>query len=199
MGEGENMIFNDMRPHEDIGSLDLRESDREVLDFLRNEPLSEIGFNGIKRRLGMHPERLSRALHRLEREGLVEKTEIGYRLTSQFKSVISPTDLLPLANSVPILQTFLPPEVEIHRLADYLRGSWFGSLRWYGLMETPEEIVLTWTSLEGSMQINARMRANALSIEAQVSEPSKLPATIAASHELFQRITRTYSRATADL
>ena len=174
------------------GSLDLRESDREVLDFLRNEPVSEVGFNGIKRRLGIHPERLSRALQRLERDNLVEKTELGYRLTSHARVAMSPTAIKPVAAVVPLLQTFLPPEVDLHELANTLRGRWFGSLRWHGLLETGQEIVLTWMSLEGSIQINARLRTSALSIEAQVADPSKLPAAIAASHELFMHIAAAY-------
>lgn len=176
----------------DGDSDDLRESDREVLEFLRNEPVSEVGFNGLKRRLGFHPERLSRALQRLEREGLVEKTGLGYRLTTRALAVLSPIAIRPAAAAVPLLQTFLPPEVDLHGLSESLRGRWFGSLRWYGLMETGQDIVLTWMSLEGSIQLNARLRTGGLSIEAQVSEPSKLPAAIAASHELFQHIAEAY-------
>ena len=125
---------------------DLRESDREVLELLRNEPASAVGFQGLKRRLHLHPEKLSRALRRLERDDLVEKTDLGYRIGERARDLLTPTAMKPAIPSVPILQTFLPPEVDLQELATYLRGKWFGPLRWYGLMETPEELTLSWLS-----------------------------------------------------
>ncbi len=54
---------------------DLREHDREVLEFLSKEPASQVAFQGLRRRLGIHPEQLSRALHRLADDELVERTD----------------------------------------------------------------------------------------------------------------------------
>ncbi len=173
---------------------DLRESDREVLELLRNEPSSAVGFQGLKRRLGLHPEKLSRALRRLERDDFVEKTDLGYRISSRARAVLSPTAIRPATPAIPILQTFLPPEVHLPGLATYLRGKWFGALRWYGLMETPEELTLSWLSEDDAIQIDARLRTGALSIEARIAEPSEFPAATVAAHELFQHIAQAYSR-----
>ena len=173
---------------------DLRESDREVLELLRQEPSLAVGFQGLRRRLRIHPERLSRALQRLARDDLVEKTDLGYRVTLRALSVLSPTAIRPASASVPILQTFLPPEVDLHRLASALRGSWTESLRWYGLTETPDELTLSWVTDDDAFQIDARVRTGALSLEAHVSEPSKFYAAIIAAHELFRHIASAYSR-----
>ena len=173
---------------------DLRESDREVLDLLRNEPASAVGFQGLKRRLGLHPEKLSRALRRLERDDLVEKTDLGYRLAGRARALLSPTAIRSATPAIPVLQTFLPPEVHLPELAAYLRGKWFGDLRWYGLMETPEELTLSWLSEDDGIQIDARLRTGALSIEARIAEPSQFPAATMAAHELFQHIAQAYGR-----
>src|SRR2546425_11744556 len=173
---------------------DLRESDREVLELLRNEPSSAVGFQGLKRRLGLHPETLSRALRRLERDDLVEKTELGYRIGERARTLLTPTAMKPAIPSVPILQTFLPPEVHLPELATYLRGKWFGDLRWYGLMETRDELTLSWLSEDDAIQLDARLRTGALSIDAHFSEAAQFPAATMAGHELFQHIAQAYGR-----
>jgi len=173
---------------------DLRESDREVLELLRNEPASAVGFQGLKRRLHLHPEKLSRALRRLERDDLVEKTDLGYRIGERARELLTPTAMKPANPSIPILQTFLPPEVDLQELATFLRGKWFGALRWYGLMETPDELTLSWLSEDDAIQIDARLRTGALSIDAHLSEASQFPAATMAGHELFQHIAQAYGR-----
>src|SRR5436853_6452885 len=62
-------------------ALDLREHDREVLEFLSQDPSSQVAFQGLRRRLAIHPEQLSRALHRLAEHNLAEHTGLGYRRT----------------------------------------------------------------------------------------------------------------------
>src|SRR2546427_10701226 len=71
----------------------LRAHNRHVLEFLSRDPSSQVAFQGIRRRLGIHPEQLSRALHRLADDGLVEHTEHGYRATAKALTVLSPDAL----------------------------------------------------------------------------------------------------------
>src|SRR3990172_4563601 len=97
---------------------DLREHDRQVLEFLSQDPASLVGFQGIRRRLRIHPEQLSRALHRLARDELVDRTNLGYRISSKALSILSP-GVLALARdapAVPILQTYLPPNLDLRQL-----------------------------------------------------------------------------------
>ena len=61
-------------------SVALGRLDDRVLVALE-EMNGRIAFSGLRRTLGAHPESLSRALRRLEREGLIERSEQGYRST----------------------------------------------------------------------------------------------------------------------
>ncbi len=129
-----------------IGSdpLDLREHDREVLEFLSQDPSSQVAFQGLRRRLGIHPEQLSRALHRLADDALVERTDVGYRVTPRALQVLSPGSQRPEEPGVTILQTYLPANLDLRGLVQALRGSWIGPLRWYGLSEFADGIRLAW-------------------------------------------------------
>jgi len=171
---------------------DLRDNDRIVLEFLGGQANSSLGFQGIRRRLGIHHEKLSRALQRLRQDDLVEKTDLGYRISSRAVSLLSPTALRPVAQRRPLLRTFLPPDANLRELAQTMRGSWFGPLHWYGLAETPEEIVLSWVSDDGAFQVDARVRTGALSIEGSVEDPSVWSRALMAAHELFRHLSETY-------
>jgi hypothetical protein len=54
--------------------------DERVRGLLAEFPGS-VAFQGLRRTLGVHPESLTRALRRLERDGEIERTDEGYRLT----------------------------------------------------------------------------------------------------------------------
>src|SRR3989442_14957634 len=74
---------------------DLRDHDREVLEFLSPDPDSPVAFQGLRRRLGIHPEHLSRVLHRLADRELVERTDLGYRVSRRALGFLSPSTLKP--------------------------------------------------------------------------------------------------------
>jgi hypothetical protein len=106
----------------------------------------QLAFSGLKRVLGAHPESLARALRRLEREGLVERVDGGYRalapLPSSPQSV--PTPLRTIA------AVDLPPAVSTDELRARLTGRWFGALRWVGVVERDGERLLAWARRDGS-------------------------------------------------
>ena len=64
------------------------ERDAEVLRFLGEEDLLGFTFEGLRRRLGTHSETLSRILHRLEDQMILEKTSEGYHVTHKGKEMI---------------------------------------------------------------------------------------------------------------
>lgn len=118
--------------------------DERVLTTLQ-ELDGRIAFSGLRRVLGAHPESLSRALRRLEREGLVERVEGGYRALQR------PSGLAAQVSELrPIARVNLPegmlPETVLGRLA----GHWFGSLRWVGVIERPDGRLLAWAGRDGS-------------------------------------------------
>src|SRR4030066_394595 len=59
----------------------LGERDTDVLSVINSEDLTLFTFDGLKRRLGLHPETLSRILARLEEEGLLKKENHGYKVS----------------------------------------------------------------------------------------------------------------------
>src|SRR5438445_11954736 len=77
---GDNMVPTSVDPAARASLDDLRDHDREVLEFLSQDPSTQLAFQGLRRRRGSHPEQLSRALPRLAQHELVERTELGYRV-----------------------------------------------------------------------------------------------------------------------
>ena len=71
---------------QDAQESSLSEKDTNVLHLLKEEDLTSFTFGGLKRRLGVHPESLSRALYRLEDKGIVEKVAI--------RDIDIPTDIV---------------------------------------------------------------------------------------------------------
>jgi hypothetical protein len=105
-----------------------------------------IAFNGLRRVLKAHPESLSRALRRLEREGLIERSEGGYRALSSEPRLdpSATTHLRPIARvDVPL---GILPETVLGRLS----GHWFGNLRWVGMIDRPSQRLLAWARRDGS-------------------------------------------------
>jgi hypothetical protein len=171
-------------------TVDLRDSDREVLDLLRSEPATAIGFQGLRRRLRIHPERLSRALHRLAADDLVVRTDLGYRVTARASAVLSPQDTARHSSTTPVLQTYLPADVDVRGVAVALRGTWIGPLRWYGLTETPTGLQISWVTEDDSIQLDARLRPGELTIAAAVDSADRLDEAARLGHLLFQGIVR---------
>ncbi len=105
-----------------------------------------IAFNGLRRELGAHPESLSRALRRLEREGRIERADGGYRL-------LDSTGLVPRAEARqlrPIAQVGLPPGTASRAILARLTGHWFGTLRWVGVVDGPQGPLLAWARRDGT-------------------------------------------------
>jgi len=173
---------------------DLREHDREVLEFLSQDPSSQVAFQGLRRRLGIHPEQLSRALHRLAEDELVERTDLGYRATPRATGVLSPASLRSEDPGVTILQTYLPASVDLRGLVQALRGTWIGRLRWYGLSEFSDGMRLAWALEDDSIRLETFVRPGQLIVAAKVASPDQLDHATRLGHQLFQHIVREVAR-----
>ncbi|MGP8072368.1 MAG: helix-turn-helix transcriptional regulator [Thermoplasmata archaeon] len=121
------------------GRLDVR-----VLVALE-EMNGRMAFSGLRRSLGAHPESLSRALRRLEREGLIERSDQGYRSTRHPDLVPGPD-----AELHAVARIDIPPGVEADALLARLSGRWFGSLRWMGVVDRPRGRLLAWARRDGT-------------------------------------------------
>lgn len=178
----------------DVDMLDLREHDREVLEFLSQDPSTQVAFQGLRRRLGIHPEQLSRALHRLADDDLVERTDLGYRVTPRAMHVLSPEPLRSEDPGITILQTYLPANLDLRGLVQALRGAWVGPLRWYGLSEFPDGMRLAWALEDDSIRLETFLRPGQLLVTAKVASADRLDEATRLGHQLFQHIVREASR-----
>jgi len=173
------------------------ERDAEVLRFLGQEDLLGFTFEGLRRRLGTHSETLSRILHRLEEEMILEKTPDGYHVTNKGKEVIGVKPLssqgratAPSQHRVPILRTLLPFGRRSTEVISGLKGRWFGPLRWLGYSEDERGTTMKWVTGDGAVQIDAIFSDGELSIEGNVREGKDLTDAIKASYQLVGHLSR---------
>lgn len=177
-----------------VERLDLREHDRDVLEFLSQDPTSQVAFQGLRRRLGMHPEQLSRALHRLADDGLVERTEHGYRVTAKALTVLSPDALTHVPEGLVVLETYLPADVDVQVLTNALHGRWFGPLRWFGLSEEGGDVRLWWSTEDNAIQLEVRLHQGQLRLLAHIASRNRLDEAARHAYVLFEHLSREISR-----
>lgn len=172
----------------------LSERDVDVLAFIGEEGFRFFTFEGLKRRLGLHPETLSRVLGRLEEEGLIKKSSQGYTVTKEIvKHLRQPhgQDRIP---RVMLLQTFLPTDLPVEELVSNLRGRWFGLLRWLGLAKIEEGVVLKWVTEDGDVQVDAKITLNTLTIEAKFLHGYNRDLALKAAYQLMTHISKLSAR-----
>ncbi|HZT35098.1 MAG TPA: hypothetical protein VFA15_04190 [Nitrososphaera sp.] len=143
------------------------------------------------------PTTLSRALHRLEEMGLVEKSQTGYRLSKVGETAAAAAKTGRSIIAVPkgreymqLLQTYVPVNIRPLEIVRALIGKWFRNLRWVGLIESGTGFTLQWASDDGSFQINLRMVSDYVVIETNAaSEKEKLQAMVG-SYAIYEQITK---------
>jgi len=170
------------------------QKDTSVLHVIGEEELTNFTFDGLKRRLRVHPETLSRILYRLEEQGIIEKAISGYNVTSKARQLLKQHPVYEAQPTVPILQTLLSPDIPTEQIISHLRGKWFGNLRWVGTSRTPEGTALKWITEDGGIQIEATFTQGTLSIEAKPLTERDINKAMKASYQLIAYITRLYSR-----
>jgi DNA-binding Lrp family transcriptional regulator len=139
--------------------------DDRILSTLQELP-GRLAFNGLKRTLGAHPESLARALRRLEREGLIERSEAGYRALR----LEGPSPREGPAELRPIARIDLPPGVDPDLVRARLVGHWFGDLRWVGVVERTGGGLLVWARRDGTSPVLAGISKGVLRVYVPASE-----------------------------
>jgi DNA-binding Lrp family transcriptional regulator len=145
--------------------------DERVLGTLQGLS-GRLAFSGLRRVLGTHPESLARSLRRLEREGLVERIDGGYRALTEPPSVGPPGE----GDLRAIAQIDLPPTCPPDELLGRLAGRWFGTLRWVGLLERDDGELLAWARRDGGALVLLGLRGGVLRVYASVAGSSLDPA-----------------------
>jgi hypothetical protein len=166
--------------------------DMEVVQFIAEEGLLGFTFEGLKRRLGTHPETLSRILGRLEDQRVLEKTEKGYRVTQRGRDVAGLRQLSASEARVTLLKTLLPHVENPREAVLQLTGRWFGPLRWLGYSDDEKGTSMKWITEDGSIQVDAIFTEGELTIEGRIREGKDLTDAIKASHQLVGYISKVY-------
>jgi len=173
-----------------VEDVDVRPNDHKVLEALK-EDSSSYTFRGLMRKLGMHQESLSRSLQRLDELGLVEKSQLGYKLSKKGAFVRKDNVNDAKIAYMPLLQTYVPSNVDVSSIVNTLAGRWFKNLRWLGMIESNRGYMLQWISEDGSFQLNLRIVNNYIIIETNANGKDKVEAMICA-YGMFEHISRLY-------
>lgn len=153
---------------------DLRERDLAVLQELAATP-GQVAFQGLRRRLGLHPQALVRTLRHLQEEGLVEREGREYRLTAVGLRAVS--GRLPQAGPPrrrPVFMAMLPPHVEAAQAVSRLERRWFQGLRWYGLFRQDDTAWLAWRTESDGRLVTLRVQNGFVALEVE-PDPSGQP------------------------
>lgn len=168
---------------------DFHNNDNKILSLL-NEAGSNYSFKGLMRKLNLHQQSLSRALRRLGELGLVENSELGYRLNRTGTSTASGLHRPKGKEYTQLLQTYIPLNVKPGELVKKLAGKWFKSLRWIGMVDGTSGYTLQWTSEDGSFEINLRLISDYVIVETNASAEKEKIAAMAASYAIYQQIVK---------
>jgi DNA-binding HxlR family transcriptional regulator len=187
----------DTNSHDSISATDFHNNDNKILALL-NEAGSNYSFKGLMRKLNLHQQSLSRALHRLEEMELVEKSPVGYRLSKDGASAMSRIELLQQQQQhkpkgreyMQLLQTYIPLNVKAPEVMRHLIGRWFKNLRWIGMIRSDTGYTLQWTSDDGSFQINLRLIADYIVIETNASTEKEKVQAMVGSYTIYEQITK---------
>ncbi len=192
----DDAIINSSNAKQDsviIEDVDVRPNDNKVLEIL-SEDRSRYTFRGLMRKLGMHQESLSRSLHRLDELGLIQKSQLGYKLSRKGEFLTKGNVGNSKVAYMPLLQTYIPTNINADSIVGTLAGRWFKNLRWLGMVEDEMGSMLRWTSEDGSFQLNLRIVGNCIIIEtnANDNDKSKVEAMVCA-YRIFEHVSKLYS------
>ena len=184
------IINSSQEGHGHMDELDVRPNDSKVLDVL-SENNSNYTFRGMMRKLGMHQESLSRSLQRLHELDLIEKSQLGYKLSEKGAFLAKEDPKLKISYT-PLLQTYVPSNVHASDIISNMAGRWFKNLRWIGMVESHTDHVLQWLSEFGSFDLNLRVSSNYITIESSATnEKDKADAMISA-YRIIQEVSKLY-------
>ena len=192
MDESTFIRMDEMTPPEDITNVhdEPRPNDSKVLDAL-SENNSIYTFSGIMRKIGMHQESLSRSLQRLHELDLIEKSQLGYKLSEKGAFLVKEDPKLKISYT-PLLQTYVPSNVHASDIISSMAGRWFKNLRWIGMVQSQPDYILQWYSEFGSFDLNLRVTPNYITVESSAtSEKDKTDAMISA-YRIMQEVSKLY-------
>ena len=182
------MLPSALSPNADFEDFDLDDREIEVLKLLSSEQNAHFSFQGLRRRLGFHQETLTRTLKRLEEARAIERSPDGYTLRNPGNNFSFTVRSAP--NSKPIVEAFLPAQVDVTVLFQRLRGRWFGNFRWLGYSHDGNLLSMSWISEDGRMELQAKINSDKITIGADTRGNDNESEQMAAAYQLFEHITK---------
>ena len=183
------MLASEIELDPGIEESELDEREREVLKFLLSEQNAYYSFQGLRRRLGFHQETLARTLKRLEEARAIERSPQGYKVRSNGTSYsFNVHTNQPI--SKPIIDAYLPSEVDVTVLFQKLKGRWFSNFRWLGYSRDGDQLAMSWISEDGQMQLQARIGGGKIVIAADSLVNNVESSQVAAAYQLFDHVSK---------
>lgn len=128
-------------------------------NYAKSAPFT-FSFQGLKRRLGIHQQKLTKALRRLQDKGLIQKITEGYILTKMGgKMLLDYLMTCPgVATMNPLRCASISYELENTRLTmdmfvQQLYGKWFSNYRYVGKAETQDRAIVEFTNDENTAHV----------------------------------------------
>lgn len=171
----------------------LRDLDIDVLRTLGDDE-GRVAFQGLRRRMNVHQERLSRSLQRLEDEGLVSKGPRGYVLTDKGSACAHRWFGPHSSSTTVILESFLPTDLSPHQVAGRLEGKWFGSLRWLGAKDEPDGATLRWITDETGVEVILRVTWGKVVVETNATHRDGLWDAFIAAQRIFGQVAGSWAQ-----
>jgi predicted transcriptional regulator len=184
------LLTSEFEVDSSIEESELDEREREVLKFLMSEQNAYYSFQGLRRRLGFHQETLARTLRRLEEARAIERSPQGYKVSGNGASYsFNVHTNQPI--SKPIIDAYLPSEVDVTVLFQKLKGRWFSNFRWLGYSRDGEHLAMSWISEDGQMQLHARIGGGKIMIGADsIPASNQESGQVAAAYQLFDHVSK---------
>lgn len=192
---GRKQIFSEKTTMDDgwESTSDLNERELDVIEVIETEDLTRFTFEGIKRRLKIHPETLSRTLNRLTQDEIVKKVNNGYSLTAKGKQLLKPNQTSN-RKEIPVLQSCLPPDCQIKKITASLEGKWFGNLRWMGYGKSNENIKMKWITNDGEIIVTVVFNNEMFYIYSKTISEIDFSSAVNVAYQLMGHVTKLISK-----
>jgi len=169
------------------------ERDREILRAFSDDADATLAFQGIRRSLNLHPEKLSRGLRRLEGAGVVQRTKDGYRLTEAGVAAVPPAQGA-AGERLTVMDTMVGPTASAEGVVGQLKMKWFSNLRWVGFTQAEGAVALRWMTEDGSKRLTATLNDGRLLIDVEGDLSAGLSDALAGAQSIYSHILRAASR-----
>ena len=183
------MLAESINVNPDIEEFDLDPRELEVLKLLSADQNAYYSFQGLRRRLGLHQETLTRTLKRLEEAHAIEHSPDGYKVRGS-GNTFSFTVRTGQPNPKPVIEAYLPSQIDVTVLFQKLRGRWFSNFRWLGYSHDGNILSMSWISEDGRMQLQAKINSGKITITTDAYTSQNESERIAAAYQLFDHITK---------